>query len=174
LTGPTFEQFQRPLPGLSGADRLRLFYALSESVRREMERDRVVKIADRRFLDGQVGFQSRKPKPKRRPLRQPTTPAAEDWRRVTETIAAIPAETYLPMLDPDCEPDRGRVRCPLPDHEDRHPSASYKDSVWYCHRCGEGGGIFTAAAAITGLGERGDEFCELRKWLAERMLGVPV
>ena len=172
MIGPNFEQFQHPLPGLSGADRLRLFDALPESVQEAMWKDLAWTIADRRFLDGELPFQSRKPKRKRRPVRQPATPVADDWRRMTETLASIPAETYLPILDPDCEPSRGHVRCPLPDHEDRHPSATYKDSVWYCHRCGEGGGIFQLGSELSGLGDHGDEFCELRRWVAERMLGA--
>jgi hypothetical protein len=179
LTRPpaTFERFQLPLPGLSGADRLALFNALPESDRREMERNRVVRIADRRFLDGEVGFVSRKPKPKpkRRPTRGPafrSDTSADNWRRETEVLAQVPAETYLPVFSPDCEPHRGRIRCPLPDHEDLHPSATYRDSVWFCHRCGEGGGIFRAASAITGLADRGDQFPELRRWVADRLLGV--
>jgi hypothetical protein len=59
----------------------------------------------------------------------------------------------------------------LPDHEDLNPSASYSGTVWYCHRCSVGGGIFTLAAALTGLRERGEDFNELRRWTAERLVG---
>lgn len=96
----------------------------------------------------------------------PTFTAADD------PLKEIPAETYLEVLAPNSEPNRGRCRCPLPDHEDRNPSASYKGRVWMCHRCGIGGDVYTLGSALSGLADRGDEFCELRRWLAERMLAV--
>lgn len=41
-------------------------------------------------------------------------------------------------------PDRGgwrKAECPVPDHEDRNPSASVNEDAcrWYCHACGRGG-----------------------------------
>lgn len=166
----SFDDLHQALPGLSGADRLLLFNALPPQVQREMERHLEGQVADRRFRDGQVEFKSRKRKPKPRP-RAARRPTPTDWQAGTQALAGIPAEDYLPVIA-DVEPlPGGRVQCPLPDHEDRNPSATYKDCVWYCHRCGEGGGIFTIAAAISGLGDRGDEFCELRRWTAGRMIG---
>jgi hypothetical protein len=173
----TLDRFQQNAErlGFSSADRLRLYEALPGEVREAWDARRLAQIADRRFVAGQVGLKSYKrrglPRPK---VTRAAGPAPDDWRDGVEVLAGIPAEDYLPVLDPYTEPSRGRCRCPLPDHEDRNPSATYRDSVWYCHRCATGGGIFTAAAAISGLQDRGDEFGELCKWVAERMLGAAV
>lgn len=174
MTSPsvTFERFQRPLPGLSGADRLRLFDALPESERAAMWQRLRERTEDRRFLDGDAAFVSRRPKPRRINRQSPIASGGDDWRRGTEALAAIPSEVYIPVLTDSDPLPGGRVRCPLPDHDDRHPSATYRKTVWYCHRCGEGGGIFQLGSALSGLGDHGDEFGELRRWLAEQMLGV--
>lgn len=150
-----------------------LFDALPKPVQDRMWKRLAEQTDDRRYADGLVEFKSRKPKQKRRsrPIRA-LSPSVEEWRRGTEALASISAETYLSVLSPESDPDRGRCRCPLPDHEDRNPSATYKDSVWYCHVCATGGGIFTLGSALSGLGDRGDDFCDLRKWLAERLLRV--
>ncbi len=80
-------------------------------------------------------------------------------------LRAIEAELYLATLVPESSPARGICRCPLPnDHEDRHPSASYKGTAWYCYRCGIGGGLFTLAAAITGRTTTGPDFIEVVNW----------
>lgn len=156
---------------LSDADKLTLFHALPEGVQRRFWERMRVQIADRRYVNGDGPFVCFRPKqkPRKYSVRLPD----DGWQRGTEALASIPAETYLAVLVPESDPGRGKCRCPLPDHEDRNPSASYKDSVWYCHRCAEGGGIFRLGSALTGLGDRGDQFADLRKWLAERLLGVP-
>ena len=171
----SFESFQRPLPGLAGHDRLLLFEALPSKVQAEMWHWLAVKVADRHYANGTGPFIERRPKRQpRRPRRAVSTLPSDEWRRGTEALASIPAETYLTVLAPESDPHRGKCRCPLPDHEDNNPSATYKDSVWYCHVCGTGGGIFTLGSALTGLGDRGDQFCELRKWLADQLLGAAV
>jgi len=163
--------FPNPLK-LSGPDQERVFYALPEPVRRDFSDQVIRQREDERFADGYVGFKSHR-KPKAKTAYKPRPLTAQDWRPGTEAIAGVPAETWLPIIA-GVEPlPGGRVRCPLPDHEDNNPSATYRDTVWFCHRCGVGGGIFTAASAISGLGDRGDQFFDLRKWVAERLLGVP-
>lgn len=89
-----------------------------------------------------------------------------------DPLKAIDAEIYLEILAPESEPSRGRCRCPLPNHEDRNPSASYTGTVWYCHRCATGGDIYTLGSQLLGLAERGEDFLELRRELAGRMLGA--
>jgi len=45
----------------------------------------------------------------------------------------------------------GKCRCPLPDHEDSHPSFHAYPTAergWYCFGCGRGGDIFTLAAHL--------------------------
>jgi len=56
------------------------------------------------------------------------------------------------------------MHCPLPNHEDQHPSAScYTDEGrWYCHRCNEGGDVIDLVMAAKGLRWR-----EAIQWLAD-------
>lgn len=185
----TLDRFQRNLDRLkiSGPDGLRLWLALPESERRRMEARKIVQLDDRRVADGHVEFVKGKYQDPRN--RRPGRSARHrirakgdslnqqfdgpvDWRRGTEALASIPAETYLAILVPESDPHRGKCRCPLPDHEDNNPSATFRDSVWYCHVCATGGGIFTLGAALSGHYDHGPEFHELRRWLAERLLGV--
>lgn len=174
----TFASFGEPLPNLSSSDRRLLFDALPERTQDRMWHRLAVQIDDRRYADGLAAFTSLKPT--RRPA-SPTVHAtnrtrsvSDDWRRGTEALASIPAETYLEVLTPESEPHRGKCRCPLPDHEDNNPSATYRDSVWFCHVCGTGGGIFRLGSALSGHHDHGPEFTNLRKWLAERLLGAAV
>jgi len=62
-------------------------------------------------------------------------------------------------------PGHGFVSCPMPDHEDRHPSCKVWPSAqqgWHCFSCGVGGSIYDLAAAVeggpTGAGLRGEDF----------------
>lgn len=160
--------------GLSGSDALLLADALPEDVRREWDLRERARIADRRYVDGRVGLVSYKKCPIRRPAPARPIPASgSDQRDHTETIKSIQAEVYIPALtDSEIFPG-GRCNCPWPDHADANPSASFKDAIFFCHRCGEGGGIFQLASAISGLPDRGAGFIELRRWIAQRMLGVP-
>jgi hypothetical protein len=161
--------------GIAPADQAILWVALSEADSRPMTERQQIQIADRRYTEGNGPFVSRKPK--RKPPRAALVSrhaAAEGWRRGTEALAAIPAETYLEILVPESEPNRGRCHCPWPDHEDRNPSASYRDACFYCHTCAEGGGVFQLGSALSGLRDHGDDFGELRKWLARRVLGAAV
>lgn len=90
------------------------------------------------------------------------------FERSLLALREIRAELYLATLVPESNPTRGICRCPLPnDHEDRRPSASYKGTAWYCHRCGIGGGLFTLAAAITGRATTGPDFIEVVNWAAK-------
>lgn len=61
-----------------------------------------------------------------------------------------------------------RIVCPLPSHDDKHPSCNvnHREGLWHCHACGEGGDIFS-------LLEKRDRltFLEALKQLAE-MAGV--
>lgn len=177
ITHPTFRDFdamRADFPGLTGADWRELAESLPGDTLRRMELRQLEQIDDRRYAEGLVEFKSRKPKRRPRPARNVTT--SQDWYRPTEILASIPAEQYLEILVPDSEPHRGKCRCPWPNgHEDRNPSATYggpEGTSFFCHVCAEGGGIFQLGAALSGLGDHGDEFFELRKWLAERMLGA--
>ena len=62
--------------------------------------------------------------------------------------------------------DRHHIRCPFPDHEDRHPSWRWDSArqAWFC-TCG--GGDFISAV----MRMRACEFKEAVQWL-ERDLGI--
>ena len=45
-----------------------------------------------------------------------------------------------------------QIRCPLPSHEDIHPSCTlFADGGWYCHVCQKGGDVVDLYAALNGL-----------------------
>lgn len=73
----------------------------------------------------------------------------------------------------DCEPKATAMRCPLPGHEDRTPSASYTPAtaaapeLWYCHVCGVGGSAVDLLVHADGL-DAADAFAVLRD-----LAGVP-
>jgi hypothetical protein len=76
----------------------------------------------------------------------------------------IPAVDYYERFT-GREVGRGLVRCPHADHEDHNPSCSLGSgataTVWKCHGCGRGGGIYQMASAVLGgptEGLRGDAF----------------
>lgn len=56
------------------------------------------------------------------------------------------------------------MRCPLPSHEDEHPSATIycDESRWHCHRCNQGGDVIDLVQVDRGLNWR-----EAVKWLAD-------
>jgi hypothetical protein len=65
----------------------------------------------------------------------------------------------------------GMVRCPV--HEDHEPSCMVYASAergWHCYGCSRGGSIYDLASALSGIGTRGDDFLELRRWIARRFL----
>lgn len=75
----------------------------------------------------------------------------------------------LPSREPD---ERGEltVRCPLPGHEDRNPSANLNthDNVFVCYACNEGGDPLVMIGRILGLDHRNpQEFMELSKTVCE-------
>ena len=55
--------------------------------------------------------------------------------------------------------DRGgwrKAECPLPDHEDRNPSASINEDAcrWHCHTCDTGGDAVDIVRVLEGLDTR--------------------
>jgi hypothetical protein len=93
----------------------------------------------------------------------------DERQQILDRVRETPAEIYLPALA-GVEPlPGGRCRCPLPEHEDLSPSASYRRCDWYCHPCGVGGGPFDLAAALTGLSLSGPDFWQVVAWAADRL-----
>jgi hypothetical protein len=110
------------------------------------------------------------------PARRPRLPRP---RSDQEPWAQLEAAEYYRAIT-GREPRRdGKVRCPNPAHEDRHPSAQLYPGAgagWYCFACQAGGGAADMVAAThgypTGSALRGEHFnrcvAELR-----RIFGVP-
>jgi RepB DNA-primase N-terminal domain len=120
-----------------------------------------------------AGLPDPRPTTAPRPARAPPPGRGEEpWRRME------PADYYRAITG--TEPGRdGKVRCPNPAHEDRHPSAHLyagPGAGWYCFACGAGGGAVDLVAALrgapTGRALRGEQFAECVAEL-RRIFGVP-
>src|SRR5579871_6104480 len=61
------------------------------------------------------------------------------------------------------------VRCPLPDHDDKHPSFSIHraKNLWHCFGCGRGGSVIDLVMAVRAI-----SFAEACSWLAN-VAGAP-
>lgn len=57
------------------------------------------------------------------------------------------------LLEPLCERKRA-IRCPHPDHEDRHASATLYPNGWRCHACGAFGDSLDYYCLTEGLSIR--------------------
>lgn len=108
--------------------------------------------------------------PRERPGDDPLTAffrgrSAPEYFRLLAGIEAVPGQ---------------KVRCPVPGHEDRHPSCHVYpgDRGWWCYSCRRGGGIFELAAVMMGkrLPLRGVDFLTVREALRtiyeRELLGV--
>lgn len=96
----------------------------------------------------------------------PTDGPAED------VLLTIDPPTYFEALTGEEVPPNGMVRCPL--HEDRTPSCKvYPDAArgWHCFGCQRGGTIIDLGAGLYGIAPRGAGFLELRRRLADALLG---
>ena len=69
-------------------------------------------------------------------------------------------------------PPSGLICCPLPGHDDRSPSFKVYENDFYCFGCRAGGTIYDLARELSGIGDRGEQFNELRRWLARELLGA--
>jgi len=83
-----------------------------------------------------------------------------------DPLLRIPPVVYVSALL-GVRPRAGaKVACPF--HADEHPSLHVYSSAargWCCFSCGRGGSIYDLAAAVWGIGTRGEEFLELRRRL---------
>ena len=166
----TFERLHRAMPNASGASRLATFEAMPPTDQETVWRDLGQRRRDQHWLNGHVTFERESARERRhRQASQPKRKLGKiDLEQTLDRIRQIPAEDYLEELA-GVEPRRGVVQCPLPDHEDRNPSASYRDSAWYCHRCAEGGDLVNLASRISEIPDRGRDFYRLILWIAERV-----
>jgi len=63
-------------------------------------------------------------------------------------------------------PDRGTVRCPFPDHQDKTPSFEIKPSGnrWICYGCNRRGGTIDFVKVYRGI-----DFLEAKSWLSNQL-----
>lgn len=100
----------------------------------------------------------------------PITPEQPAERQIVVDTALeqIPPPVYFERLA-GVAPHRGFVRCPVHgDGDERTPSCQVFNEPargWVCHSCRAGGTIFDLAAAVWGMGTRGQAFVELRRRL---------
>ena len=91
-----------------------------------------------------------------------------------DVLDAIDPPTYVEALTGSHVPANRVIECPLLDHDDGTPSFHvYPDAQrgWYCFGCDRGGTIYDLGAALWGTSTRGVGFHELRKRLAQELLG---
>jgi DNA primase len=88
-------------------------------------------------------------------------------------LLEVEPTAYVEALTAEQVPSSGVMRCPLPDHEDRTPSFVVygAERGWFCFGCHRGGTVYDLAAALWGLPTRGSGFVELRRQVAEALLG---
>jgi hypothetical protein len=115
------------------------------------------------------------PPKRRRPHHRTPTSTSTGTSRVqfddNDPLKRIPAAEYLPAIAGVDVSSSGRCRCPMPDHEDVHPSAKCYGTRWHCFSCGAGGTIIDLGAAVYDLEPRGAGFIELRRRIASALLG---
>ena len=87
-----------------------------------------------------------------------------------DPLRAIPLPVVFEILTGRV-PRSGMVRCPLPDHDDREPSCHVGDELFFCHGCGAGGSAIDLGAHLYGIESRGHGYFEIRRRLAEDLLG---
>jgi hypothetical protein len=71
--------------------------------------------------------------------------------------------------------DSGRFRCPVPQHDDVHPSAQlWPDGRWKCWSCGAFGDVIDVASLMTGIEPTGRGFWQLRDQIVDTLLRAPL
>lgn len=111
-------------------------------------------------------------------LPEPEEPHAvsDEWRELSAIVDGIDClEAYKRWIGK--QPIKGtkgevKIRCPLPDHEDKHPSATLNinEGLWHCHACQIGGDKFHLAAIHFGYDFNdihGPSFADLKIAMAE-------
>lgn len=75
-------------------------------------------------------------------------------RRLRDRIALVKEQPFLEvarLVLPELDLELGKVRCPLPEHEDQGPSCSIRRDGWKCFGCQEGGDILDLVQGYHGL-----------------------
>lgn len=90
-----------------------------------------------------------------------------------DPLRGISPVEYVEALTGESVGRDGKLRCPLPSHDDRTPSFTVYDDAeqgWYCFGCEVGGDIYSLGAELWGMETAGEDFLLLRRRIAERLL----
>jgi hypothetical protein len=167
VSGLTFVSWRSATPDLPGHARDRLFDFLPAEARASCWAD----LADE--VGRQNEFERRDPLlyepyvPRRERSSQEGGTASRSSRSTRavfdgwgDPLQAMAPQVYVTALAGVEVPSNGRLRCPLPGHEDTSPSFHVYADGWHCFGCGAGGGIYQLGAAVYGLSTRGSDFIE--------------
>ena len=179
MNGPriTYASFR---PKLASHDRLRLFLDLPEELRREADDHLLYRLGCQReseyrevAFDRGWNFEEAKRTPPVRP-RVEHRGIGAPLEVADDVFDRIPPPVYVEALTGEAVPSGGgTICCPLPAHDDRHPSCRvYGDPGrgWVCFSCNRGGSAIDLASYLTGIEPRGEGYWRLRRWIAERLL----
>jgi hypothetical protein len=92
-------------------------------------------------------------------------PRAVARSNADDPLKAVPPHVYFEAIAGIVVPANGRVSCPVPGHEDRHPSCQVTSRGWRCWSCGAGGSIIDLGAAIYGIEPVDRGYHEIRRRL---------
>lgn len=97
-----------------------------------------------------------------RRARRPKTSKFAVYNRDTDPLFSIDLREAWAELTGEDVPRFGRVRCPNPDHDDRHPDCDVTPEVFNCLVCEAGGSIIDLGAYLYGIEPRGSGFFQIR------------
>jgi hypothetical protein len=166
-----FKRFHSATRNLDGPERMRIFNLLPADWQAAAWERLEAQLEGQRLLDKELDFPDRREIVVPIKRRQGAEPRQRDN---DDALLTIDPPTYFAYLAGVDVPGGGAtIRCPLPDHKDRTPSCHvYPDAAqgWYCFGCHRGGALYDLARELSGVGDRGEAFIELRRWTAERLL----
>lgn len=167
----TFEDFRDLTEGLTGTERLDVFYALTEPLQATAWENLAQAIQDAE--DAAVDPMDREYVPRQRTRLSTSDPVSFD-KDAKDPLVTIPPPQYVAKLAGVEVGEWGTIRCVLPGHDhERTGSLKVHDTPergWYCHGCHRGGSIFDFAGHLWGLPTRGSTFREIRKRLRRELL----
>lgn len=87
------------------------------------------------------------------------------YDRTTDPLLLLDLREVWGDITGDSPNAAGRVHCPNPDHEDRYPDCSPRESDWRCFGCNKAGTIIDLGAFVYGIEPRGKGFHDIRRRL---------
>lgn len=91
----------------------------------------------------------------------------DDFDADKARLEGIEAIDYVFRLTGEEANRAGYLRCPLPDHDERTPSFSCRDTRWRCYGCHAHGSIYELAGILWDLPRSGHDFRKIHDRLVE-------